>query len=72
MLFAKFFGSYIGEVYRRNHGGEWGIVNLNEKKFFGFRTKSGTMFWPWARVSNRIVDGAENNVLHYYRVLLEK
>jgi hypothetical protein len=72
MSFAKGFGSYIGEVYRRNHGGEWGIVNLNGQKFPGLRTKSGTNFWPWGRALNRIMQGPENNVADYYRALLEK
>jgi hypothetical protein len=72
MSFAKGFGSYVGEVYRRNHGGEWGMVSLNGQKFPGLRTKAGTNFWPWGRVANRITDGDENNVFDYYRVLLQK
>lgn len=24
--FAKMFGSYIGETYRKNHGGAWGLI----------------------------------------------
>ncbi len=72
MSFAKGFGSYIGEVYRRNHGGEWGIVSLNGQKFPGLRTKSGTNFWPWGRALNRIMQGPGNNVSDYYRALLEK
>jgi len=72
MSFAKGFGSYVGEVYRRNHGAEWGIVSLGGQKFPGLRTKTGVNFWPWGRVSNRITEGGENNVLDYYRVLLKK
>ena len=72
MSFAKAFGSYVGEVYRRNHGGEWGMVTLNGQKFPGMRTKSGTNFWPWGRASNRITNGSEDNMLDYYRVLLQK
>jgi len=68
--FAKGFGSYIGEVYRRLHGGEWGIVTLEGEQFPGMSTKTGVEFWPWGRVQNRIVDGAENNVWHYYQLLL--
>jgi hypothetical protein len=72
MSFAKGFGSYVGEVYRRNHGAEWGMVSLGGQKFPGLRTRTGVNFWPWGRVSNRITDGDENNVLDYYRVLLKK
>jgi hypothetical protein len=72
MSFAKGYGSYIGEVYRRNHGGEWGIVSLDGQKFPGLQTKSGINFWPWGRALNRIMRGPENNVADYYRALLEK
>jgi len=27
MTFAKMFGSYVGEVYRRNHGAQWGATS---------------------------------------------
>lgn len=72
MSFAKSFGSYIGEVYRRNHGAEWGIVNLDGQKFPGLQTKSGINFWPWGRAFNRITQGEENNVSDYFNALLEK
>lgn len=72
MSFAKGFGSYVGEVYRRNHGAEWGIVSLGGQKFPGLRTKSGTNFWPWGRALNRITQGPENNVVDYYKTLLAK
>src|SRR5690242_15336087 len=26
VMFAKMLGSYVGEVFRRNHGAEWGMV----------------------------------------------
>jgi hypothetical protein len=72
MSFAKAFGSYIGEVYRRSHGGEWGMVTLEGQSFPGLRTKSGVNFWPWGRALNRIMEGPENNVADYYKALLER
>lgn len=71
--FAKGFGSYIGEVYRRNHGAEWGIVTLQGKKFPGLKASgSGVEFWPWGRAQQRIVEGPSHNVWHYYQDVLEK
>jgi hypothetical protein len=70
MGFAKMFGSYVGEVYRKNHGATWGLVELNGQKFPGLKAQtSGTEFWPWGRVRNRLVNGAEDNVWHYYSEL---
>lgn len=70
MSFAKAFGSYIGEVYRRNHGATWGMVALGGQKFPGLRTTSGINFWPWGRAFNRITKGSEDNVADYYATLL--
>jgi hypothetical protein len=68
--FAKMFGSYIGEVYRRNHGAAWGIVQLQGQEFPGMKATHGDKtFWPWGKVHNRLVNGSEDNVLFYYRVL---
>jgi hypothetical protein len=74
MGFAKMFGSYIGEVYRKNHGATWGLVEMGGQRFPGMKADSagGTLFWPWGRVQNRLVDGAENNVWHYYSELVKK
>jgi hypothetical protein len=69
MPFAKAFGSYVGEVYRRSHGGEWGMVNLGGQSFPGMRSKAGANFWPWGRVLIRIMQGPENNVSDYYKRL---
>ena len=65
--FAKAFGSYIGEVFRKHHGGEWGIIQLGADRFPGIQDKNGAHFWPWSRVQKRLVAGSENNVWHYYQ-----
>ena len=63
--FAKMFGSYIGEVYRRNHGATWGLVTIDGQTFPGMRdSQSCALFWPWGRVQNRLLAGEENNVWH--------
>ena len=67
MGIARLLGSYVGEVYRRNHGATWGVVELNGEKFPGLEAKSSKMtFWPWGRSFNRIQDGPEDNIWHYY------
>jgi hypothetical protein len=71
-MIAKGYGSYIGEVYRRNHGGEWGIMTLDGLDFPAVKARSGTAFWPIGRVTNRIKNGSGDNVAFYYRRLLAK
>lgn len=69
-VFAKTFGSYIGETFRRNHGGRWGMVTLRGQEFPGMQAMRGTAFWPWGKAHNRIVNGPEDNVRDYYNSLL--
>lgn len=66
------FGSYIGEVFCRNHGARWGIVSSGDQKIPGLQADSGTTFWPWARVRARITGRDENSVVDYYHSLLPK
>ena len=73
MGFAKMFGSYVGEVYRKNHGATWGWVEMDGHRFPGLKTaESGITFWPWGRAHNRLVDGGENNISHYYQELIRR
>src|SRR5215470_36272 len=67
----KMIGSYIGEVFRRNHGAEWGWVTLQGSRFPGMEGKADNLFWPWGRARNRIIKGSEDNLWHYYQYLLE-
>ena len=64
--FAKMWGSYLGEVYRKNHGATWGLVTQGDQSIPGLQALSGKLFWPWGRVENRLRKGAEDNVWHYY------
>lgn len=68
--FAKAFGSYVGEVLRKNHGGEWGIVTLNGQSFPGMQQDGERLCWPWGRAQKRIVNGPEDNMWHYYQLLI--
>lgn len=67
--FAKAFGSYVGEVLRRHHGGEWGTVRTGEESFPGIERPNGASIWPWGRAHNRLVNGPADNVWDYYRVI---
>lgn len=71
-LFAKVFGSYVGEVLRRHHGGEWGTISMGGQSFPGLRQTSGALCWPWGKAHDRLVNGPEDNVWHYYSVLVQR
>jgi hypothetical protein len=69
---AKMFGSYLGEVLRRNHGAQWGMVTLEGESSPGMRVdRGGTACWPWGRVQTRLVNGTEDSVWLYYAALTQ-
>ncbi|MCX6952802.1 MAG: hypothetical protein NTV51_11640 [Verrucomicrobia bacterium] len=71
MGFAKMFGSYLGEVFRKNHGAAWGVAEMNGERVAGLKATTGDkVFWPWGRARSRLVEGAEHNVWHYYSALI--
>ena len=73
LALATMLGSYVGEVFRRNHGATWGIVSLGDEKMPGLKSShDGTTFWPWGRMRNRLLNGPEDNIWHYYQVLLSE
>lgn len=64
-LFA--IGSYVGEVIRRVHGGEWqtddndpnGEINISVK------LSNATVLWPVQRVMKRLQNGSEDGIYVY-------
>ncbi len=66
--FCAMFGSYLGETYRRNRGGEWGVSDGNTPTLnFG----GGFNSFPWARVYKRLNNGEEDNVHHWYLGMIQ-
>ncbi|MDR3416175.1 MAG: hypothetical protein P4L83_08315 [Nevskia sp.] len=65
-------GSYIGEVFRKNHQAEWGWVTLQGNKYPGMHRQSVGLFWPWGKAQGRIVNGYEDNLWNYYQIGLLK
>ena len=67
------YGAYIGEVMRRNIGGEW---ILDDKLARGQKIpamrKGQMQTSPFAKVYKRIMNGPEDDVWFYYRVFVER
>ena len=68
--FAKMFGSYVGEVLRRNHAAQWGLVTAGGETFPGMYSKHMDLeFWPWGKVHCRLRDGPEHDIWFYFHIL---
>jgi hypothetical protein len=64
-LFA--IGAYVGEVIRRQNGGEWqGDDNDPQAEInIAVRLKNGVTLWPVQRVMKRFKNGAEDGIWIY-------
>lgn len=66
---CKMLGGYIGEVYRRTKGGNWGI----NQEFQAFGVNQGeNWIFPPAKVHKRLTNGAEDNLWSYFNMLIEE
>lgn len=70
LQYSKVLGGYLGEVIRKNHGGEWSIEDFMNQGNTIVLTIGDTKIFPVGRVFKRLKEGAENNLQHYYTVLL--
>lgn len=64
------WGGYLGEVIRKNIGGEWGMSE-NFADAISL-TINDTEIFPPAKVNKRIINGKEDEICFYYQVLKEE
>jgi hypothetical protein len=68
---AKMYGGYIGEIIRKEKGGEW---EYDEQTAPGYRLLSlktpAARIFPPLRVHRRLTVGSEENVWHYFQALV--
>ena len=64
-LLCRVWGAYIGEVFRRQVGGEWIDWEDQYGKAIAFQSV-GVKVFPMDKVRKRIVGGSEHNLRDYY------
>jgi hypothetical protein len=67
--FCKMLGGYIGEVYRRNRGGDWAI----NEEFSAVGIQRGeSWIFPPSKVYKRLTNGKEDDLWFYFQVMLKQ
>ena len=66
---CKMLGGYIGEVLRRNKGGNWAVNQ--EYSTSGIRN-GDTWLLPPAKVRKRLTNGAEDDLWSYFRAVVDQ
>ncbi len=64
--YAKLFGSYVGEVLRARHGGEWGLSVDGVEERYALE-RNGEILWPHTQVYDRLNGDEANDVWRWYR-----
>lgn len=72
-VFTKMYGGYVGEVLRREAGGEWFLDTevMPGNRVIGLK-KDDRRIWPPAKVGKRLMNGDEDNVWVYFQVILKE
>ena len=68
-LLTRLLGSYLGEVIRRKHGGEWIIWTDKHGKTMALQVGDATIF-THNKVKKRLERGPEHNIWKYYQEVL--
>jgi hypothetical protein len=67
-LLCRLWGAYIGEVFRRNVGGEWATWKDQYGEAVALKCGGVTLF-PHDKIRKRFVSGGEHNLGAYYQAL---
>ncbi|HEY6251292.1 MAG TPA: hypothetical protein VI685_15150 [Candidatus Angelobacter sp.] len=71
--FCKMWGSYLGEVIRRQFGGDWSIETYPGKQFATLTLSvNGNKLFPSIKVHRRLTEGEGDNVWEFYRMVKAK
>lgn len=69
----KMLGSHIAQVLITTRSWEPGIAVFDDGRIPAVRaTDASHMIWPWAKAHNRIVNGPEDNLWHYYQAVTDQ
>lgn len=63
---CKVLGGYVGEVIRREHGGDWGLHEGN----IGLQFGPELWAFPVQKVHKRLKNGPEDNITSFYKVMI--
>ncbi len=69
---SKVWGGYIGEVIRNKFGGQWTFEDLFGEKNIAVLSVGETQLFPVAKAYKRIVNGKEDDIYFYYKVLIQQ
>ena len=71
---CRMYGGYVGEVLRRQHGGEWSLDDdlPDAERVIGLTLSNGTRLFPPSKVAKRLHQGEGDSIKFYYKVVSQE
>jgi hypothetical protein len=69
---CNMFGGYVGEVIRRQYGGEWKVETIMSDQPMVCLQVGGNYISPPAKVYKRLATGSGDDLWFYYQVVRQK
>jgi hypothetical protein len=67
---CKLWGSYLGEVVRKQFGGEWSVEPYPGKQFSTLTlTVNGSKLFPSMKIHRRLTQGVGENIWSFYKMI---
>lgn len=67
---CKIWGSYLGEVVRRQFGGDWSIETYPGKQFATLTlTVNGSRLFPSMKMHRRLTQGSDESAWVFYQMV---
>jgi hypothetical protein len=67
-LMSKMLGGYVGEVIRRQRGGDWAISE--QFNTLGLKFSDDEWVFPLAKAYKRLTNGSEDDLAFFYKVII--
>ncbi len=71
---CRMYGGYIGEVLRRQQGGEWSLDDdlPDGERVVGLTLTNGTRLFPPSKVAKRLHRGEGDSIAFYFKVVSQE
>ena len=68
MEFAGVLGGHVAHVMITFRGGAGGMASIGTERIPAVRLEGDQVVWPWGKAHNRLLNGPEDNIWHYYQM----
>lgn len=72
VLIANTFGAFLGETLRERIGGQWKLIDFQDKRLVALWFDDQNWSLPTYKAGKHFMNGKEDDVLFFYQTMVEK